>query len=499
MRENLSPRLRQPTPADENRSVQVFLEWWPVVAIEILVQWTVMLRVLFVGSHRSATSLAWLLVLLLLPGVGIALWFLMGESMLGTWRRRRHAALLEELGPQTARLSLREDAVADLPAYQESVSLAYAVGGAPPRPGNDVELMGDTDTVLERLVQDIDAAEHHCHLLFYIWLDDHAGRLVAAALERAAQRGVACRVLLDDVGARSFLRSATSRRMVESGVQVVRSLPASLLRVFVARLDMRNHRKLAILDGRVGYTGSQNIASASFAPKPKFAPWVDCMLRVEGPAVHDLQEIFINDWYLETEQAPLDALALDPPQVEGGVAVQVLPSGPSHDNEALEQMALSFFHRARQELCLTTPYFVPGDAEIASLCTAARRGVRVVIVLPARCDSRLVAAVSRSHYPELIAAGVEVHEFQEGLLHAKTLTVDRRLGLVTTANFDQRSFDLNYEVSTLVYDDDLASRLRFLQMGYVEKSKRVELSSVSDRSIGRRLLENAARVFSPLL
>jgi len=480
--------------------VDLLLEWWPVIFTSlVLVSWTVVLRVLLRGARRPANTLAWLLVLVFLPVLGVVLWFLMEETVLGDRRRRRRSLLTRRLDEETASARPRRHAVADLPEYADAIALASAVGGTPPRPGNALRLMGDTDEVLEALVADIDAASAHCHLLFYIWLDDEAGRLVGAALERAAARGVACRVLLDDVGSRPFLASSTCAQMRSAGVRVVRALPASLLRVLVSRVDLRNHRKVVVIDGLVGYTGSQNIASASFASKRAYGPWVDCMLRIEGPAVHDLQEIFLRDWYPETEEAPLDAVAVAPPEAPDGVAVQVLATGPGHDNEALEQLALASFHRASEELVLTTPYFVPGQADVASLCTAARRGVRVVIVLPARCDSRLVGAVSRSHFPALLDAGVEVHEFQEGLLHSKTLTIDRRLALVTTANFDQRSFDLNYEVSTLVYDDDFASQLRFLQMSYVERSRRVDERRVADRGVLARLWENTAGVFSPLL
>ena len=481
--------------------MQFLLEWWPAAAAAswALIAWAVIVRVLLRGARRSSSTLAWLMVLIFLPGVGVILWFLMEETVLGGRRRRRREQLTQRLIEETAHLRPRSHAVVDLPQYADAISLASAVGGAPPRPGNQLELMGDTDQVLDRLIGDLDAAQLHCHLLFYIWLDDAAGGRVAAALASAAARGVECRLLLDDVGSRSFLRSKTCESLRTAGVQVVHALPASLLRVLVSRVDLRNHRKIAVIDGVIGYTGSQNIASAAFAPKRKYAPWVDCMLRLEGPVVRDLQDIFLGDWYPETEEAPAHALTVAPPEMPDGVGVQVLPTGPSHDNEALEQMALASFHRAHEELILTTPYFVPGQPEVASLCTAARRGVRVVIVLPARCDSRLVGAISRSHYPALLAAGVEVYEFQEGLLHAKTLTVDRRMALVTTANFDQRSFDLNYEVSALVYDDNFASQLRFLQMSYIERSIGVDAKRVAGRGVTARLWENTAGVFSPLL
>ncbi len=477
------------------------LDWWPafLIAAELALQLAIVVRVIQRGPRRSASALAWIIVIIALPVAGIVGWFLVGEARLGQRRRERHAQLAREIQqalPASEEISERPETPS---AYRFTITLTEAVGGTPPRAGNRLRLMGDTDRVIDLLIGDIDAARGHCHLLFYIWIDDRVGRRLAEALMRAAGRGIACRVLVDDVGSRPFLRSGTCRGLRAAGVQVVRALPVNLLRRPLARVDVRNHRKLAVIDGCIGYTGSQNVAEASFASKPRFAPWVDCMLRVEGPVVADLQRIFVCDWFLDTGEKLQDLLTCDVSATEDGVLVQVLPTGPSQDNEALEQLALAALQRARRELILTTPYFVPGELDAASICTAARRGVEVKIVLPGRNDSWLVGAVSRSHYLDLMQAGVRVYEFQKGLLHAKTMTVDGDLALITTANFDQRSFDLNFEVSTLVYDAAFATQLRSLQHTYIEDSVLVDAARMAERGWLPRLVDNAAGVFSPLL
>lgn len=478
-----------------------FSSWWPafLLAFDLCLRLAVVVQIIMRGPRASDSSRAWILLVVFLPLVGIPIWLLLGEARLGRRRRERYRSIAERVADQVARMGPSPEHRAEAAEYGPTIALAEAVGGTPPRSGNELELMGDSIVFIDRLADDIEAAQSSCHLLFYIFVEDEAGWRIGEALKSASSRGVSCRLLLDSVGSRPFLRSRYAASLREAGVEVVESLPANLIRMAFARVDLRNHRKIAVVDGRVGYTGSQNIAAAAFALKPLFAPWVDCMLRIRGPVVGDLQAIFVRDWFLETEEPLEGLLAERPAPRQGGVPVQILPTGPNNDNEALAQLALASFHGAQEELILTTPYFVPGEAEVVSLCTAAKRGVSVRLVVPARNDSPLVQAVSRSHYERLIDAGVEVFEYQEGLLHAKTLTVDRDLALVTTANFDRRSFDLNFEVSTLVYDSDFASQLRLLQRDYMGRSTAVTLAQVQGRSWLRRFAYNAAGIFSPVL
>ncbi|MHC5007872.1 MAG: cardiolipin synthase, partial [Planctomycetota bacterium] len=331
------------------------------------------------------------------------------------------------------------------------------------------------------------------------YLDDHSGQRVAEALMDAAGRGVTCRLLVDGVGSVGFLRSHLRKRMQTRGVAVVEALPTSLLRLPFARIDLRNHRKLVVIDGMIGYCGSQNIADAEFAIKPKYAPWVDAMVRLRGPAVRDLQVLFIQDWYLDTNESLEELLAISAAPSPDGAVVQIMGTGPDAYNEALRQITQTSLHAAREELIITTPYFVPDEATATALYTTARRGVDTTLVVPARNDSPLVAAASRSFYERLLEAGVQVHEYQQGLLHAKTMTLDRRLALVTTANFDRRSFELNFEVSLVVYDSDFASELRLLQKAYIDGSRTVSETQWKRRGWPRRLWQNTAGMLGPIL
>ncbi|MDY7108088.1 MAG: cardiolipin synthase, partial [Planctomycetota bacterium] len=450
---------------------------WPVLAIlgEFLAQLALIVFILLRRRPHSASTLAWIVVIVLLPLAGIIGYLLLGEVRLGRRRIRRHREIIERLA---ALRSLREDAAAvfqpHVPApYRSIATLAEAVGNSSAVGGNQFQLISDTDLFIQSLVDDIDSAEHHCHLLFYIFLTDYSGRKTAEALMRAAKRGVACRLLVDAVGSRSFLKSDLRREMETRGVRVVEALHANLFRMLFARLDLRNHRKIAIIDGVIGYLGSHNIADAEFAIKRRFAPWIDAQVRVQGPVARDLQRLFIEDWFMDTDEVLEEALSIDPPIMPENVATQIMATGPNSYNEALRQLNLTAFHTAREELIVTTPYFVPDEATTMALRTAARRGVETTLIFPARNDSPLVAAASRSYYEPLLESGVRIYEYQKGLLHAKTLTLDRSLALITTANLDRRSFELNFEVSMLVFDSDFASELRFLQTSYLNDSRPV--------------------------
>lgn len=473
-----------------------------VIVADLLVR--VGLVIVMLGRRRMTpeTRIGWIMLLLAVPFLGTVIFLLVGGTRLGARRIRRHRRILELLD----RPEIHADGHPGASAHgvldtseRHLARLAERISGGPPVRGNALELFGDTDRVVERMVADIDAAERTCHFLFYIWLDDAVGTRIGEALMRAVDRGVTCRVLVDAVGSKAFLRSALCRRMRAGGVQVRAALPVSTLRALFARIDLRNHRKIAVIDDRFAWTGSQNIAEASFAPKPKYAPWVDCAVRIEGPVAKELHLLFVEDWYLDSDESLVEDLLHPVAPVEGGSICQVFASGPNFENAAATQLIQSCIHEADRELVLTTPYFVPDSATVVNLATAARRGIEVTMVVPRRNDSKLVALASRSNYGPLLDAGVRILEFEGGLLHAKTICVDRRIAVVTSCNLDRRSFNLNFEAGVLVYDSDFASGLRFLQQSYMDSSVPVSRDGWMDRRLRHRLAENAAGLLSPLL
>tara|TARA_R110002126_G_scaffold211259_2_gene357818 strand:+ start:2274 stop:3827 length:1554 start_codon:yes stop_codon:yes gene_type:complete len=464
------------------------------IGLQILVACLVLLR----PHRRQSSSLAWLIVLLLLPGLGLLGWFLFGEVRVGRSRVARHRRIQDEVRRALITPFATCKGVTLDETFRSLAELGHTVCETDPRPGNQVDLFANTGQAVQRLIDDIDGAADHVHLLFYIWLPDDTGKRVAEAVLRATERGVACRILVDALGSRSFLESSLPGALREAGAQVVAALEPPFLPLLTARVDLRNHRKIAVIDHDIGYTGSQNLADAAFAPKAKYAPWVDTMLRLEGPAVADLQELFIEDWYLDTNESLADLLRIPAPR-EDGIPVQVMGTGPNSVNDALVQILQASIHLAREEVILTTPYFVPDEGTLSALSTAARRGVEVTLVVPHKNDSFLVAAASRSFYEPLLTAGVKVLEYTAGLLHAKTMTVDRQLAYVGSANLDRRSFEINFEISTMLYDSDFASHLRLLQRTYMDSTIAIHPERWMQRRWYNRVGQNAAGLLGPLL
>jgi len=451
-------------------------------------------------------TLAWVSILLFAPFLGQFLYLLIGESRLGSRRLKRYERLSKSLEQEAISLwrhrCLAMEAVPDRCSHV--ARYGTAVAGLPPLRGNELTLYSDNLTMMAALVRDIDQARDHVHLLYYIWEDDAAVSPVYESILRAAARGVRVRLLADGVGSRKFLRGPTCRRLKGAGVSVVEALPAALWRMIFARLDLRNHRKIAVIDGRIGYCGSQNINGPSYRSskwrRPKM--WVDATVRVQGPAAQALGVTFLRDWLLDSDEDITDVVCFLPDigvPAQDEVLVQLVPSGPGATPLAIHQALLTLIYSAREELIMTTPYFVPDEAMFEALLAAATRGVDVRLIMPTVSDSHLVAAAARAHYEQMLEGGIRIFQYNGGLLHAKTVTVDRNVALIGSTNFDHRSFFLNFEATMFIYDDDFASILRFMQVGYMESAESISLEEWRRRSVWERARDNCAKLMGPLL
>lgn len=460
----------------------------------------VMLPIVIRRKTQPAVCLAWLTIIFLFPFVGTACYLLIGEIRLGARRVRRHARDVDVV----ARADRRDTHLPYIvqPPIEKSqqvvLHVAAGLGGLPVLGGNAAELMSDTHGVINRLVQDIEQADHHVHLLFYIFIADEVGERVAAALLRARDRGVCCRLLADAVGSRPFFRSATATKLVKQGIEVVPALPVNPVRRQFARFDLRNHRKLAVIDGQIAWTGSQNVVRPDYGKKGP-GEWRDLMMRISGPSVGQLQAVFLEDWEFETGQLIDDPAYFPTPVVHGPVAVQVVPSGPNHPTRVIRDLAVEALHVARRRVVLTTPYFIPDEAFLVALRLAAVRGVQVDLIVPARGDQIMPALAGQFFFDELLQNGVRIHLHQNGLLHVKAMTVDEEFAMLGTANFDIRSFYLNFELNLLSYDADLNGQLRFFQTGWLQESKELDLLTWRTRGTRERWGAEFAKLLSPLL
>lgn len=452
--------------------------------------------VVVVRRRRSAPiALAWLGVIAFVPVVGVVAYFFVGENRLGQRRAAAYAEAMRTRPALTETSALPSEIFDDL---EPVARLADALGAFPPSRGNAVELIVDAEVYAEQLVAAIDGARDRCHLLYYIVHDDEIGTRVADALIEAVDRGVTCRLLADAVGSKVFFRGALPKRLKRGGVEVVPLLPVGPLRTLAARMDLRNHRKIAVLDGRVAFSGSHNVSRASYPGQEDYGPWVDLSVRLEGPAVAALEEIFLWDLAFNTDR-PFPTDSPSPPEPAGRSVVSILPSDPVLPDSPFGEVLQQALRGARREVLLTTPYFVPADALVEALRSAALRGVRVVLNVPKRSNHPIAQAAGRSHYDYLLSAGVEIFEYGGGLLHAKSLTADGQLAIVGSANLDVRSFLLNFETEVLVFDPDVAGKLRELQEEFLSTSTPVEPGYRQARGRLRSFGDDLARLLTPLL
>jgi cardiolipin synthase len=446
--------------------------------------------------------MAWIVVVLSLPFVGIVAYLLFGEVSIGRKRIARMKQVVADLETAVSGNTGHPPYVEQGPEeYQQLFKVGHSITGLSPTSGNSATLMEDSNSAIDSMVADIDTATDHVHLLFYIWLPDNNGRKIAAALTRAAARGVTVRAMADGLGSRLLIRSQHWRDMRDGGVALAVALPIGnpLLRPFAGRIDLRNHRKILIVDGSITYCGSQNCADPEFLIKAAYAPWVDVMMRFEGPIALQNQYLFASDWMSHVNEDITELLKQPVAGATEGFIAQVIGTGPTVRFSAMPEMFESVMNAAREELLISTPYFVPSESMMETLCATAYRGVKTTIIFPAKNDSWIVAAASRSYYGALLEAGVEIYEYVGGLLHAKTLTVDGEIALVGSANMDRRSFDLNYENNILLIDRRATADLYRRQQLFLASARPITIEDIARLSMPRRLWINTVAMLGPVL
>ena len=389
-----------------------------------------------------------------------------------------------------------------MPQEAKALSLLIeANNGTPAVAGNRVTLHTNSLGILQAMIEDIQNAKKSLHLEFYIWAVGGQADRVCEALIGAAERGVACRVLLDSLGSKDWFKSDWPAKFRAAGIELTEALPIQLGRFQFRRADLRLHRKIFVIDGAVVWTGSMNLVDPrTFKQSAGVGEWVDAMVRVEGPIASQFELTFLFDWSVDNTAITefSDPEPLGSPD-EGHVLAQCCASGPVYRDDILYQMLLSTIMDAREELTITTPYFGPDEGLIQALIAAARRGVTVTLIVPKQNDSTLVALSSRSFYGDLMDGGVNIAEFHGGLLHTKSMLVDRRIAVFGSVNLDQRSLRLNFEISLIVYNETFCANLQKLIESYLQQSNLVNPVSWAKRSRWHLILENVVQLMSPLL
>lgn len=462
-------------------------------------EWPIRLAMLvYVPQRRSpAAARTWLLLIFLLPWAGLALYVAVGRinysrrrrEILKLFRQRQREA--QEQLPPSLTICPQEPT----PMAFAAAQLAKRLGGFEMLRGNAVEVLTDYGGSLDRLVADIDSASHHIHILTYIFGDDREGQRVASALGRAAKRGVHCRVLMDGFGSKIALKRLAPK-MRSEGVEVIALQEFHLFSRERTRADLRNHRKIAVFDGRIGYIGSQNIVQPEFVPGH---PNEEILLRVEGPVVMELQAMFLVDRLMETGDPIAEERHFQAMKVMGPVCAQALPSSPGYTLPSTETLMVWLIHQARRRVVVTTPYFVPETDFVEALRTASLRGVETHVIVSKHANQALTQLAQQSYYEQLLESGIKIHLYKPRFLHAKMLTVDDTLAVVGSSNIDIRSFALNAEASLLLHGEELLAKLRSIDERHLADSDLLTAEEWAKRPLLKRVAQNVARLADSFL
>ncbi|MGY4858283.1 cardiolipin synthase [Cryobacterium sp. AP23] len=453
-------------------------------------------------NRRPTSGMAWLLAIFLIPYFGALLFLLIGYRTLPKKRVEMQAEINQFILDSTAGME-RVKRDHPWPGWLESVVALNRNLGAMPLVGdNRARLHGDYEETLAAMAADIDKAKKYVHVEFYILSLDHTTGPFFDAMQNAVKRGVTVRVLMDHIQSmRKPGFKATKRRLTADGVKWQLMLPLQPFKGKWQRPDLRNHRKLVIIDGRVGFMGSQNVIDRTYNMKRNIRrglKWKDLMVRLEGPIVSGLNAIFITDWYSETnELLTRDIEPVHPVQVSDPIDCQVVPSGPGFVGENNLRLFLALLYYAQERIVITSPYFVPDESIMYAVTTAVQRGLHVELFVSEIGDQALVYHAQRSYYEELLRAGVKIYMYKAPyVLHAKHFTIDDDVAVIGSSNMDMRSFSLNFEVSLMVRGHSFVEQLRAVEDGYRADSRELTLDEWMKQPLKSTILDNLARLTS---
>ncbi len=501
-------------------------------------------------QRNIGVAIAWIAVLYTLPVVGLIAYILLGEPMIG----RRYRQRIDQASLLMNEMAMRERLVFDqgqdlIPSNYQGVSrIGTRWTGFGVYPGHQMQLLTSPEAIFERLITDIGNAERTIFMEFYIIYPKGRVLDILQALIMAVKRGVECHILVDSVGSFSFFGSKAHQSLERAGVFVHQSLPVGLFKTLFKRSDLRNHRKIVVIDEYIGYTGSFNLIDPQFFKQGKdVGQWIDVMMRtvsqqpisiatamakvvitdigaenndnldalnkrvnsytrklyVLHPTINDINRRVevLNDEENVSFQLAKGSTSIAIPQmpVVDNVIAQLIPSAPQVTAHVIYNTLVTIIHRANKRIQITTPYFVPDEALSGALAIAAKRGVDVTLIIPEKVDSFLVQHASQAYYQELLETGVKIALFQGGLLHAKTVVIDDDYCLFGTVNIDMRSFYLNMEVSLAIYTPEMVAQIADCQEVYLQSCRFLDLEKWRQRRDSERLLDNVVRLFSPLL
>jgi len=460
--------------------------------------------VIFFENDNPSKTLAWLLILVVFPVLGFFLYLLFGRKFRKI--KRYHQKGIENLKELSKIVLEGFSSITKgqvyiekfLPHKKKLINLIATSATSPFTINNKIKIFNNGEDTFQSFFSAIKEARHHIHLEFYIYRNDGIGTQLQELLIKKAQQGVKVRLIYDGLGGRKLTKDFI-KKFEENGIRTSCFSPI-IMPLIKNRIDYRNHRKILIVDGKIGFVGGINIGDEYLGKSKQFSFWRDTHLRIEGDAVKFLQHIFLQDWYFSTREKIRDFNYY--PHCESNLGeelVQIAASGPDSPWEPIMQMYFSMIATAEKTIYLTTPYFIPSESILTAIKNAALSDIDVRIILPGKPDKRFVLWASMSYLKELLEAGVRVYQYQKGFIHSKTLVVDGLVSSVGTANMDLRSFNLDFEVNAFIYNKAVAQRLEADFFNDIHDSKEISYHDYQQRPLLMKFLESLSRLFSPIL
>lgn len=476
--------------------------------VYIIVVVLVCLRVVY-DTRSTTKTVAYMLLVIFVPIAGIFIYFSFGIN----YRKRKiyNKKLIRDSNLERKIQSVIEYYTLhnlerknpSIAHHKELARLLLKDSSSPLTAHNNVQVLVNGEQKFPEVLKALERARYHIHIEYYIYEDDETGRAIEELLIRKAKEGVEVRFIYDDFGSRS-IRKKMVRRLRAAGVKV---FPFHKI-IFIAlanRLNYRNHRKIIVVDGKVAFVGGINVSNkyVNDAHNPGKLFWRDTHLRIEGPGVYYLQYLFLADWnFCANEHIEPDSILFPKTHVlttKGDKLVQIAASGPDSDRPTILFSLLQAIFLAQEEILITTPYFIPGESILEALIVSALSGLKVKLLVPGISDSVFVNTAARSYYSELLKAGVEIYQYQKGFVHAKTMVTDSKVAIVGTANMDYRSFDLNFEVNAIVYDEAVATELRTIFYEDLKGAEKIDPLAWDARPWYYEITEKTARLVAPML
>ena len=460
---------------------------------------TVIGFVIFLENRHPTQTLAWLVVLGGFPLLGFIFYLLFGRNYRKEKMFRKKYFLDRQAFLQHESDPVSEEKIKQAGDHQQKLlTLAQRLGNSPISFGTDTKVLTNGNETFDHIIEELKKAVHHIHLEYYIVRNDSIGEKLKHSLIEKAREGVKIRFLYDAVGSWKLSKTYI-RELQREGIDIIPFGPVRLP-FLNSKFNFRNHRKIIVIDGSVGFVGGLNIGDEYLGLNKHFGFWRDTHLMLKGEAVRSLQLIFLQDWYYMTNSGFLTAEYLSPLLAEnkyGGV--QLIAGGPDNEWSAIKNIFFAMITSAKDAVWIASPYFIPDEDIFSALKIAALSGIDVRLLVPNKPDKRIVFHASRSYFPDLLEAGVKIYEYEKGFMHSKIVIVDHELASIGTSNMDMRSFHLNFEVNAFLYRTQSTEKLVKEYLNDIRHSREIDRESFQKRHLGYRLLESTSRLLSPFL